>query len=92
MPASTPVQTSAAQRAGGAAPSPQATTTAPGQSPVASSQARPQQGQVKLTMAQLMQLTQGAQVNLPLPQSTFFIFQIFLSVGHIHLAAQLYGQ
>lgn len=52
-PASTPV--TAAQRAAGAAP---------GQSPVASSQPnRPQQGQVKLTMAQLMQLTQGAQVR-----------------------------
>ncbi|XP_041856528.1 nucleosome-remodeling factor subunit BPTF isoform X7 [Melanotaenia boesemani] len=45
-----------------AAPSPCAATTAPGQSPTASSQTpRPQQGQVKLTMAQLMQLTQGAQ-------------------------------
>lgn len=64
MPASTPVQTTAAQRAAGVAPSPQVATTAPAQSPVASSQPnRPQQGQVKLTMAQLMQLTQGAQVG-----------------------------
>uniref|UniRef100_A0A3Q3INF3 Bromodomain PHD finger transcription factor n=1 Tax=Monopterus albus TaxID=43700 RepID=A0A3Q3INF3_MONAL len=59
-PGSTPVQTAAAQRAAAPAPSPRAATTAPGQSPVASSQAnRPQQGQVKLTMAQLAQLTQG---------------------------------
>lgn len=66
MPASTPVQTTAAQRAAGVAASPQVATTAPAQSPVASSQPnRPQQGQVKLTMAQLMQLTQGAQVSPP---------------------------
>lgn len=58
-PGSTP-----AQRAAAPAPSPRAATTAPGQSPVAAPQAnRPQQGQVKLTMAQLMQLTQGAQVR-----------------------------
>lgn len=64
VPGSPPVQTTAAQRAAGPAPSPHAATTAPGQSPVASSQTnRPQQGQVKLTMAQLMQLTQGAQVR-----------------------------
>ncbi|XP_067334267.1 nucleosome-remodeling factor subunit BPTF-like isoform X4 [Channa argus] len=45
-----------------AALSPRVASTAPGHSPVAPSQAnRPQQGQVKLTMAQLMQLTQGAQ-------------------------------
>lgn len=64
---STPVQTTAGQRAVGAAPSPRAATPASGQSPAApvpSSQTnRPQQGQVKLTMAQLMQLTQGAQVR-----------------------------
>lgn len=65
VPGSTPVQTAAAQRAAaGPAPSPHAATTAPGQPPVAPAQAnRPQQGQVKLTMAQLMQLTQGAQVR-----------------------------
>lgn len=65
VPGSTPVQTAATQRAAGPgpAPSPRAATTAPGQPPVAPPQTnRPQQGQVKLTMAQLMQLTQGAQV------------------------------
>ncbi|KAG7216183.1 hypothetical protein INR49_029032 [Caranx melampygus] len=67
VPGSTPVQTAAAQRAAaGPAPSPHAATTAPGQPPVAPAQAnRPQQGQVKLTMAQLMQLTQGAQGGNP---------------------------
>lgn len=55
VPGSTPAHTAAAQRAA---------ATAPGQSPVTAPQAtRPQQGQVKLTMAQLMQLTQGAQVR-----------------------------
>lgn len=65
VPGSTPAQAAAAaQRAVGAAPSPHVAAAAPGQSPVASPQAnRPQQGQVKLTMAQLMQLTQGAQVR-----------------------------
>lgn len=65
VPGCTPVQANAAQRAAGtAAPSPHAAATAPGQPPLVSSQAnRPQQGQVKLTMAQLMQLTQGAQVR-----------------------------
>lgn len=65
MPGCTPVQPNAAQRAAGtAAPSPHTAATAPGQPPLVSSQAnRPQQGQVKLTMAQLMQLTQGAQVR-----------------------------
>lgn len=58
------VQASAAHRAAVAAPSPQSNTIAPGQSPGASSQpSRPQQGQVKLTMGQLMQLTQGPQVR-----------------------------
>uniref|UniRef100_A0A3Q3GGT5 Bromodomain PHD finger transcription factor n=1 Tax=Labrus bergylta TaxID=56723 RepID=A0A3Q3GGT5_9LABR len=57
MSASTP----AAQRAAG----PPA-TAAPGQSPAAAPQTpRPQQGQVKLTMAQLTQLTQGAQGGNP---------------------------
>ncbi|KAK2833852.1 hypothetical protein Q5P01_017741 [Channa striata] len=61
-PGSTPAQMAATQRAVAPALSPRVATTAPGQSPVAPSQAnRPQQGQVKLTMAQLMQLTQGAQ-------------------------------
>lgn len=55
---STPVAMAAAQRAVAPAPSPH------GQSPAAPSQtARPQQGQVKLTMAQLLQLTQSAQVS-----------------------------
>ncbi|XP_029621597.1 nucleosome-remodeling factor subunit BPTF isoform X7 [Salmo trutta] len=58
-----PVQTSAAQRMLGAAPSPRPVTPAPGQSPSPSTPqgGRPQQGQVKLTLAQLTQLTQGAQ-------------------------------
>ncbi|XP_061568415.1 nucleosome-remodeling factor subunit BPTF isoform X2 [Cololabis saira] len=52
-------------RAGGPAASP-AAPAAPGQSPVPAAQTpRPQQGQVKLTMAQLMQLTQGAQGGNP---------------------------
>uniref|UniRef100_A0A673YMB6 Bromodomain PHD finger transcription factor n=1 Tax=Salmo trutta TaxID=8032 RepID=A0A673YMB6_SALTR len=56
-----PVQTSAAQRMLGAAPSPRPVTPAPGQSPSPSTPqgGRPQQGQVKLTLAQLTQLTQG---------------------------------
>lgn len=63
-PTSAPVQASAAHRASLAAPSPQPSAIVPGQSPVASSQPnRPQQGQVKLTMGQLMQLTQGSQVR-----------------------------
>ncbi|XP_029583995.1 nucleosome-remodeling factor subunit BPTF isoform X6 [Salmo trutta] len=58
-----PVQTSAGQRLLGAAPSPRPVTPAPGQSPSPSTPqgGRPQQGQVKLTLAQLTQLTQGAQ-------------------------------
>nr|XP_046160318.1 nucleosome-remodeling factor subunit BPTF [Oncorhynchus gorbuscha] len=58
-----PVQTSAGQRMLGAAPSPHPVTPAPGQSPSPSTPqgGRPQQGQVKLTLAQLTQLTQGAQ-------------------------------
>uniref|UniRef100_A0A3Q2XQB1 Bromodomain PHD finger transcription factor n=1 Tax=Hippocampus comes TaxID=109280 RepID=A0A3Q2XQB1_HIPCM len=57
---STPVQPIEGQRAAGPAPSPCATSTAPGQAPATPSQpSRPQQGQVKLTMAQLMQLTQS---------------------------------
>lgn len=77
VPASTPVQTPTAQRAAGAAASPQAATTAPGQPPLPSSQAqRPQQGQVKLTMAQLMQLTQGAQVR-PCFLLSFHFFKFF---------------
>ncbi|XP_045069264.1 nucleosome-remodeling factor subunit BPTF-like isoform X4 [Coregonus clupeaformis] len=58
-----PVQTSAGQRVLGAAPSPRPVTPAPGQSPSPSTPqgGRPQQGQVKLTLAQLTQLTQGAQ-------------------------------
>lgn len=67
--ASAPVQASAAHRASLAAPSPQSNATVPGQSPVASPKPnRPQQGQVKLTMGQLMQLTQGSQVR-PIPYS-----------------------
>uniref|UniRef100_A0A665UV50 Nucleosome-remodeling factor subunit BPTF-like n=1 Tax=Echeneis naucrates TaxID=173247 RepID=A0A665UV50_ECHNA len=61
VPGSTPLQTAAATQrvAAGSALSPRA-ATAPGQAPVAPPQTnRPQQGQVKLTMAQLMQLTQG---------------------------------
>uniref|UniRef100_A0A8C7SGV7 Bromodomain PHD finger transcription factor n=1 Tax=Oncorhynchus mykiss TaxID=8022 RepID=A0A8C7SGV7_ONCMY len=56
-----PVQTSAGQRMLGAAPSPRPVTPAPGQSPSPSTPqgGRPQQGQVKLTLAQLTQLTQG---------------------------------
>uniref|UniRef100_A0A8C7SDJ1 Bromodomain PHD finger transcription factor n=1 Tax=Oncorhynchus mykiss TaxID=8022 RepID=A0A8C7SDJ1_ONCMY len=55
--------TSAGQRMLGAAPSPRPVTPAPGQSPSPSTPqgGRPQQGQVKLTLAQLTQLTQGAQ-------------------------------
>uniref|UniRef100_A0A673WSW1 Bromodomain PHD finger transcription factor n=1 Tax=Salmo trutta TaxID=8032 RepID=A0A673WSW1_SALTR len=55
--------TSAGQRLLGAAPSPRPVTPAPGQSPSPSTPqgGRPQQGQVKLTLAQLTQLTQGAQ-------------------------------
>uniref|UniRef100_A0A8C7GQI2 Bromodomain PHD finger transcription factor n=1 Tax=Oncorhynchus kisutch TaxID=8019 RepID=A0A8C7GQI2_ONCKI len=58
-----PVQTSAGQRMLGAAPSPRPVTPATGQSPSPSTPqgGRPQQGQVKLTLAQLTQLTQGAQ-------------------------------
>ncbi|XP_055753764.1 nucleosome-remodeling factor subunit BPTF-like isoform X5 [Salvelinus fontinalis] len=58
-----PVQTSAGQRMLGAAPSPRPVTPASGQSPSTSTPqgGRPQQGQVKLTLAQLTQLTQGAQ-------------------------------
>uniref|UniRef100_A0A4W5QQN3 Bromodomain PHD finger transcription factor n=1 Tax=Hucho hucho TaxID=62062 RepID=A0A4W5QQN3_9TELE len=56
-----PVQTSAGQRMLGAAPCPRPVTPAPGQSPSPSTPqgGRPQQGQVKLTLAQLTQLTQG---------------------------------
>uniref|UniRef100_A0AAZ3R912 Bromodomain PHD finger transcription factor n=1 Tax=Oncorhynchus tshawytscha TaxID=74940 RepID=A0AAZ3R912_ONCTS len=56
-----PVQTSAGQRMLGAAPSPRPVTPATGQSPSPSTPqgGRPQQGQVKLTLAQLTQLTQG---------------------------------
>uniref|UniRef100_A0A8C7RQC4 Bromodomain PHD finger transcription factor n=1 Tax=Oncorhynchus mykiss TaxID=8022 RepID=A0A8C7RQC4_ONCMY len=56
-----PVQTSAGQRMLGAAPSPRPVTPATGQSPSPSTPqgSRPQQGQVKLTLAQLTQLTQG---------------------------------
>uniref|UniRef100_A0A665UW85 Nucleosome-remodeling factor subunit BPTF-like n=1 Tax=Echeneis naucrates TaxID=173247 RepID=A0A665UW85_ECHNA len=67
VPGSTPLQTAAATQrvAAGSALSPRA-ATAPGQAPVAPPQTnRPQQGQVKLTMAQLMQLTQGAQGGNP---------------------------
>ncbi|XP_064843918.1 nucleosome-remodeling factor subunit BPTF [Oncorhynchus masou masou] len=58
-----PVQTSAGQRMLGAAPSPRPVTPATGQAPSPSTPqgGRPQQGQVKLTLAQLTQLTQGAQ-------------------------------
>nr|XP_029492681.1 nucleosome-remodeling factor subunit BPTF-like [Oncorhynchus nerka] len=58
-----PVQTNAGQRMLGAAPSPHPVTPATGQSPSPSTPQgdRPQQGQVKLTLAQLTQLTQGAQ-------------------------------
>ncbi|XP_071028387.1 nucleosome-remodeling factor subunit BPTF-like isoform X7 [Oncorhynchus clarkii lewisi] len=58
-----PLQTSAGQRMLGAAPSPRPVTPATGQSPSPSTPqgSRPQQGQVKLTLAQLTQLTQGAQ-------------------------------
>nr|XP_046188057.1 nucleosome-remodeling factor subunit BPTF-like isoform X3 [Oncorhynchus gorbuscha] len=58
-----PVQTSAGQRMLGAAPSPRPVTPATGQSPSPTTPqgSRPQQGQVKLTLAQLTQLTQGAQ-------------------------------
>lgn len=67
VPGSTPVQAALGQRTAGPAPSPCAASTAPGQSPGAPPQTqRPQQGQVKLTMAQLMQLTQSAQVSLTL--------------------------
>ncbi|KAK5856778.1 hypothetical protein PBY51_008349 [Eleginops maclovinus] len=55
---STPLQTP--QRA--PAPSPHAAPQTPAATPTPS---RPQQGQVKLTMAQLMQLTQGAQGGNP---------------------------
>uniref|UniRef100_A0A3B4H348 Nucleosome-remodeling factor subunit BPTF-like n=1 Tax=Pundamilia nyererei TaxID=303518 RepID=A0A3B4H348_9CICH len=66
VPGSTPVQAALGQRAAGPAPSPCAASTAPGQSPGAPPQTqRPQQGQVKLTMAQLMQLTQSAQGGNP---------------------------
>lgn len=48
----------------GATQPPQAAVASPGQTPSCPPQAkRPQQGQVKLTMAQLMQLTQSAQVS-----------------------------
>ena len=50
----------------GAVSSPRAATPAPGQSPgpqAAQPSPRPQQAQVKLTLAQLTQLTQGAQVR-----------------------------
>lgn len=64
---STPMHTIDGQRAAGHAPSPCATSAAPGQAAATPSQpSRPQQGQVKLTMAQLMQLTQSAQVRGPL--------------------------
>lgn len=67
VPGSTPVQTG--QRLAGPTSSPSTATSASGQSPIAPPQTnRPQQGQVKLTMAQLMQLTQGAQVR-----GTFFL-------------------
>uniref|UniRef100_A0A3P8ZSC3 Bromodomain PHD finger transcription factor n=1 Tax=Esox lucius TaxID=8010 RepID=A0A3P8ZSC3_ESOLU len=58
-----PVQTNAGQRVLGTAPSPRTGTPAPGQTPAPPTPqgARPQQGQVKLTLAQLTQLTQGAQ-------------------------------
>uniref|UniRef100_A0A6Q2WS45 Bromodomain PHD finger transcription factor n=1 Tax=Esox lucius TaxID=8010 RepID=A0A6Q2WS45_ESOLU len=63
LPASSPVQTNAGQRVLGTAPSPRTGTPAPGQTPAPPTPqgARPQQGQVKLTLAQLTQLTQGAQ-------------------------------
>lgn len=65
VPGAAPVQTTEGQRAAGLASSPCAAATVPGQPPGASPQTtRPQQGQVKLTMAQLMQLTQGAQVRV----------------------------
>uniref|UniRef100_A0A6Q2YJG8 Bromodomain PHD finger transcription factor n=1 Tax=Esox lucius TaxID=8010 RepID=A0A6Q2YJG8_ESOLU len=56
-----PVQTNAGQRVLGTAPSPRTGTPAPGQTPAPPTPqgARPQQGQVKLTLAQLTQLTQG---------------------------------
>ncbi|XP_054615497.1 nucleosome-remodeling factor subunit BPTF isoform X2 [Dunckerocampus dactyliophorus] len=64
--ASTPLQATEGQRAAGSVPSPCAASTAPGQRPVVPPQAnRPQQGQVKLTMTQLMQLTQSAQGGNP---------------------------
>ncbi|KAJ7992762.1 hypothetical protein DPEC_G00282040 [Dallia pectoralis] len=58
-----PVQTNAGQRVLGSAPSTPAGTPATGQAPAPPTPqgARPQQGQVKLTLAQLTQLTQGAQ-------------------------------
>jgi len=75
QPAAAAVSGSSTLRAAGPAPSPCADTTAPGQSPVASSQTqRPQQGQVKLTMAQLMQLTQGAQVRDAIVISFLLVF------------------
>nr|XP_057905963.1 nucleosome-remodeling factor subunit BPTF isoform X2 [Doryrhamphus excisus] len=64
--ASTPLQTTEGQRAAGSVPSPCPASTAPGQRPGVPPQAnRPQQGQVKLTMTQLMQLTQSAQGGNP---------------------------
>lgn len=82
-----PVQTSAGQRMLGAAPSPRPVTPAPGQSPSPSTPqgGRPQQGQVKLTLAQLTQLTQGAQVRSHLLSftPTFTHTLIFHTYSHI---------
>ncbi|XP_028310256.1 nucleosome-remodeling factor subunit BPTF isoform X2 [Gouania willdenowi] len=63
---SSPAQTASGLRANGPPASPSVSTSSPGQSPAPAAQTqRPQQGQVKLTMAQLMQLTQSAQGGNP---------------------------
>ena len=62
-----PGQTGLIQRAAQALPP---ATVLPSSAPPPSPQpSRPQQGQVKLTMAQLLQLTQGAQVRCPPPSA-----------------------
>ncbi len=65
------VQTSSGIQAVGTPP--RFSTPNPAQTPQTSSSPRPQQGQVKLTLAQLTQLTQGAQVCTSFKYWNYFI-------------------
>ncbi len=55
---------------------PRLSTPIPAQTPQTASSPRPQQGQVKLTLAQLTQLTQGAQVCFSFKSACFYVITV----------------